>query len=61
MMVRLGQKEIARENSYAAKKPIKILDVNFDNIVILKLIETETNSKCLMSFRIDDEKLLEKI
>ena len=80
------------------KKPMKIWDVNFDKIVISKLIETKPNSKYLieylgkaarplvlvtpkmsgyiktfkvkdgdkdknnklMSFRIDDEKLLEK-
>ena len=80
------------------KKPMKICYVNFDNIVISKLIETKPNSKYLieylgkaarplvliipkmsgyvktfkvkdwdedknnklMSFRIDDEKLLEK-
>ena len=66
------------------KKPIKNWDVNFDKIVVSKLVETKTNSKnlirikCdkmsgyvktfkvenkinkLMSFRIPDEKLLEK-
>ena len=80
------------------KKPMKIWDVNFDKIVISKLIQTKPNSKYLieylgkaarplvlvipkmsgyvkifkvkdgdkdknnklMSFRIDDEKLLEK-
>ena len=94
-MVRFGEKEIAKEKFYAAKRPIKIWDVNVDNIVISKLVETKTNSKYLigikfgkairplvltmiktsgyvktfkvedkinklMSFRIDDEKLLEK-
>ena len=98
-MVRFGEKEIAKEKFYAAKKPIKIWDVNVDNIVISKLVKTKTNSKYLigikfdkairplvlimpkmsgyvktfkvkdgdkdknnklMSFRIDDEKLLEK-
>ena len=76
------------------KRPIKIWDVNVDNIVISKLVKTKTNSKYLigyldkairplvliipkmsgyvktfkvedkinklMSFCIDDEKLLEK-
>ena len=93
-MVRFGDREIAKEKFYAAKSPIKILDVNVDNIVILKLVKTKTNSKYLigyldkttrplvlimpkmsgyvkrfkvkeennklMSFPIDDEKLLEK-
>ena len=94
-MVRFGEKEIAKEKFYAAKRPIKIWDVNVDNIVISKLVKTKTNSKYLigyldkairplvlimpkmsgyvktfkvkegdkdklMSFRIDNEKLLEK-
>ena len=97
-MLRFGKTKIAKEKFYAAKKPIKIWDVNVENIVISKLVKTKTNSKyCigyldktmrplvlimpkmsgyvktfkvkegdkdknnkLMSFRIDDEKLLEK-
>ena len=91
-MVRFGEKEIAKEKFYATKKSIKSWDVNVDNIVISKVVETKTNSKYLigtkfdkairplmpkmsryvkifkvedkinklMSFRIDDEKLLEK-
>ena len=43
-MVRFGEKEIAKEKFYAAKKPIKIWDVNVDNIVVSKLVETKTNS-----------------
>ena len=93
-MVRFTEKEIAKEKFYAAKNPIKIWSVNVDNIVVLKLFETKTNSKYfigvkfdkairplvlimpkmigyvktfkvgnkinkLMSFRIDNEKLLE--
>ena len=45
--MRFGEKEITKENFYAVKKPMKIWDVNVDNIVVY-------------SFRIDDEKLLEK-
>ena len=37
-MLRSGQKKIAKE-------PLHILDVNFDNIVISKIIERKTNSK----------------
>ena len=93
-MVRFGDREIAKEKFYAAKRPIKIWDVNVDNIVISKLVKTKSKSKYLirylnetirplvlimpkmsgyvksfkvkegnnklMSFRIDDEKLLEK-
>ena len=89
-MVRFGEKETAKEKFYAAKKPIKIWDVNVDNIVISKLVKIKTNSKYLdndirpsvlimskmsgyintfkvedknnklMSFCVDDEKLLHK-
>ena len=93
-MERFRETKIAQEKFHATKKPIKIWDVNIDNIVNSKLIETKTkfkdligysdkairplvliipkmsgyvktfkledkNSK-LMSFHIDDEKLLEK-
>ena len=36
-MVRFGKKEITKEKFYAAKRHIKICNVNFDNIVISKL------------------------
>ena len=32
------------------KIPIKIQDVNVDNIVISKLVKTKTNSKCLIGY-----------
>ena len=52
--MRFGEKEIAKEKFYAAKKPIKIWDVNVDNIVISKLIETKTNSsKYLVGIKFD--------
>ena len=38
-MARFGEKEIAKQNFYSAKKPIKIWDVNVDNIVHSKLIK----------------------
>ena len=44
-MVSIGEREITKENFYAAKRPIKIWDVNVDNIVILKLVKTKNNSK----------------
>ena len=97
-MLQFGVRERAKETFYAAKKPKKVWNVNVDNIVISKLIETKTNSKYLiwyldkairsivlikhkmrgyvktfkvkdgdkdknnklMSFCVDDEKLLEK-
>ena len=93
-MVRFGDGEKAKEKFYAAKRPMKIWDVNVDNILISKLVKTKTDSKHLIgyldkaitplvlimpkmsgyvktfkvkegnnkliSFSIDDEKLLEK-
>ena len=38
-MLRFRETKIAREKFYAPKKPIKMWDVNVDNIVISKLIE----------------------
>ena len=38
------------EKFYAAKRPIKIWDVNVDNIVTSKLVETKTNSKYLIGY-----------
>ena len=49
-MVKFGDKEIAKEKFYAAKRPIKIWDVNVDNIVISKLVKTKTNSKYLIGY-----------
>ena len=89
-MIKFGKTEIVKEKFYASKNPIKICDVNVDNIVISKLVKIKTNSKYLdndirpsvlimskmsgyintfkvedknnklMSFCIDDEKLLQK-
>ena len=49
-MVRFGEREIAKEMFYAAKRPIKIWDANDDNIVISKLVKTKTNSKYLVGY-----------
>ena len=49
-MVRFREKEIAKEEFYAAKRPIKICGVNVDNIVISKLVKTKTNSKYLFGY-----------
>ena len=53
IMVGFGEKEMAKEKFYAAEKPIKIWDVNVDNIVVSKLIETKTNSKYLIGMKFD--------
>ena len=52
-MVRFREEETAIKKFYAAKKPMKIWDVNVDNIVILKLIEAKTNSKYLIGIKFD--------
>ena len=52
-MVRFGEKGIAKEKFYPAKKPIKISDINVNDIVISTLIETKTNSKYLIGTKFD--------
>ena len=49
-MVRFEYRKLGKENFYTAKRPIKICDVNVDNIVISKLVKTETNSKYLIGY-----------
>ena len=41
------EKKKQQEKFYVAKKPSKTWDVTVDNVVISKLIETNTNSKYL--------------
>ena len=50
IMLRFGKIKVAKEKFYGAKKPIKIWDVNVDNIVISKLIERNNNSKYLIGY-----------
>ena len=57
-MVKFGKSGIAKETFYATKKPIKIWDVNVDNIVISKLIKTKTNSKNLIGYLDKDKRPL---
>ena len=52
-MVRFGEKEIAKGKVYVAKKPVKIWDVDVDNIVISKLIAKKTNFKYLIGIKFD--------
>ena len=47
-MVKFGDTEIAKEKFNAPKRPIKIFDVNIDNIVISKLVPAKANSKYLI-------------
>ena len=47
-MLRFGEKKIAKEEIYAAKKAIKIWDVNIYDLILSKLVKTKTNSKYLI-------------
>ena len=49
-MLRFGETKVTKQKFYAAKKLIKIWDVNVDDIVISKLIETKTYSKYLIGY-----------
>ena len=42
IMVKFGEVKIAKEKFYAAKRPIKICDVNVHNIVTSKLVKTKS-------------------
>ena len=44
-MLRFGETKIAKEKVYATKEKKSIWNINIDNIVISKLVETKTNSK----------------
>ena len=49
-MLRFGETKVTKEKFFAAKKPIKTWVVNIDNIVILKLVKTKSNSKYLTGY-----------
>ena len=49
-MLRFEEIKITKEKFYAAKKTIKIWNVNVDNTVISKLIKIKTNSKYLIGY-----------
>lgn len=42
-MMRRGKTRVAKEELYGEKLPIQFWDINGDNIVISKLLETKTN------------------
>ena len=49
-MVRFVERETSKEKFYAAKKPIRICDINADNILISKLSKTKTNFNYLIGY-----------
>ena len=50
--MRFEERETAKKRFNAAKQPLgkKIWDVNADNIVISKLVQTRNNFKCLIGY-----------
>ena len=52
-MFRFGEKEIVKGKLYTGKKPTKIWDVNVDNTVVSKLVETKTSSKYVIGVKFD--------
>ena len=50
IITRERKREIAKRKVLHCKKPIKIRNVNVDNIAISKLVKTKTNSKILIEY-----------
>ena len=51
--MKFGEEEIGKEKFHVSKKPIKIWDVNVDNVIMSKLVKTKTNSKYLIGIKFD--------
>ena len=49
-MLRFGETKIAKGQFYGAKKPIKIWDVDVNNIVISEFVITKSNSRYVWIF-----------
>ena len=47
-MLKFGKTTVTKEKIFAAKIPINTWDINIDNTVISKLVETKTNFKYLI-------------
>ena len=58
IILRFGQKKVAKQKCYDKNKPIKTSDVDVDNIVISKLIQITKNTKNLIGFVHDVVKAL---
>ena len=50
IMLRCAKTKVVKEEFYGVKKPIKIWDVNVDNVIISKLVETKKNFKNLTGY-----------
>ena len=49
-MLRFSKTKVPKEEFYVTNKPIKIWNVNVDNIVISKLLQTKNISKYLIGY-----------
>ena len=49
-MLRFDEKKVAKVKFYGEKNAIKIWEVNLNNIVISKLVETKNNFKHLLGY-----------
>ena len=58
IILRFAKINTVKDEFYHAKKLTKISDVNVDNIVISKLVETENNSKYLIGYFHDVYKII---
>ena len=58
IMMKLGKTEIAKEQFYAANKPIQIWNINVDNIVTSRLVKTKNTSKYLIGYLDEDKRPL---
>ena len=50
IMLRSDERKVAKEGFYGNKKPIKIWDVDIDDIAVSILIEKKTNFKYLIGY-----------
>ena len=50
IMLRFAETNVAKEEFYGTKKPIKIWDADVIDILISKLVETKNNSKYLIGY-----------
>ena len=49
-MLRSGKTKVGKKEFYCIKNIMKFWDIDVNNIVILNLIETKTNSKYLVGY-----------
>ena len=50
ILLRFDKTKVAKEKFYGAKKPIKIWDIDVNNIAISKFVKTKNNSKYFIGY-----------